>query len=68
MAFAPQQDHQVHQVTSGLVFPASGQTWADTPRDPELQRSSATCLVTAPAWISPVPHSRETETEGTERN
>lgn len=66
--FAPQEDCQVLQVTRGLVFPASGRTWTDTPQDPELQRSSAPCLVTASAWISPVLHSRETETEGTDRN
>lgn len=62
------KDCQICQITCGDVFPASGQIWTYTPQDIQLQRSSANCLTTASLCISLVPHSRETEGEGTERN
>lgn len=61
------KDRQMQQITCGEVSPAPGQIWTDTPQDTQPRKISANCLITVSLCISLVPHSRETEGEGTER-
>lgn len=61
------KDCQMHQIICGDVIPASEYIWIDTPQNVQLQRSSANHFITVSQCIS-LPHSRETEGEGTERS